>query len=97
MLEKNLVQQDLNQVVKIPQVIVDEQLVLDMIVDEQLVLHMLVVVEDVNRIVVVEELLKIIDCTDVVIVVEWRLHVALDMHIADQSSHCAYPLLISHM
>ncbi|GJR64974.1 hypothetical protein Tco_0011039 [Tanacetum coccineum] len=95
MLEEILVQQDLNQVVEIPQVIIDEQLVLDMIVDEklmldmivdeQLVLHMLVVVEEVNRIVVVGEMLKIVDCT---VMDDWcRLengpHVAIDMHVAD--------------
>ncbi|GKD17019.1 hypothetical protein Tco_1206177, partial [Tanacetum coccineum] len=50
--------------------IVDEPLVLDeqpvqrMIADE-LVLHMIVVVEEMCRIVVVEELLKTVDCTEV--------------------------------
>nr|GEX25735.1 hypothetical protein [Tanacetum cinerariifolium] len=68
-----LVQQDLNQVVEIPQVIVGEQLVLDMIVDEKLVLYMVDdkqrvlhkcgVVEEVNRIVVLEEMLKTVDYT----------------------------------
>ncbi|GJT13448.1 hypothetical protein Tco_0860490 [Tanacetum coccineum] len=67
------VQLDLNQVVEIPQVIVGEQLVLDMIVDEkpvlymvddeQLMLHKFVVVDDVNKIVVIEEMLKTVDYT----------------------------------
>ncbi|GJZ78179.1 hypothetical protein Tco_0642851 [Tanacetum coccineum] len=74
-----MVHQDLNQVVETLLVIVDEQLVLDMIIngklvldmiaDEQLVLHMIVVMEEVNRIVVGEELLKTVggtkmDCTE---------------------------------
>ncbi|GJU09267.1 hypothetical protein Tco_1125697 [Tanacetum coccineum] len=68
-----VVQQDLNEVVEIPQVIVGEQLVLDTIVDEKLVLYMVddeqvvlykfVAMEEVNRIVVVEEMLKKIDYT----------------------------------
>ncbi|GJX09365.1 hypothetical protein Tco_0199224 [Tanacetum coccineum] len=43
--------------------IVDKQLVLDMIADEQLVLDMIVVVEEMSRFVIVEELLKSVDCT----------------------------------
>ncbi|GKA24014.1 metal transporter Nramp6-like protein [Tanacetum coccineum] len=67
-----MVQQDPNQFVEILLVIVDEQMVLDMIVNEPLVLdeqlvalHIVVVVEEMCRIVVVEELLKTIDCTEV--------------------------------
>ncbi|GKE85482.1 hypothetical protein Tco_1559224, partial [Tanacetum coccineum] len=43
--------------------VVNGQLVLDMIADEQLVLHMIVVMEEVNRIVVGEEMLKTVDYT----------------------------------
>ncbi|GJQ95626.1 hypothetical protein Tco_0006765 [Tanacetum coccineum] len=69
-----MVHQDLNQVVETLLVIVDEQLVLDMIVDEQLVLdmianelvlNMVVVMEEMCRIVFVEELLKTGNCTKV--------------------------------
>ncbi|GKA22056.1 hypothetical protein Tco_0708018 [Tanacetum coccineum] len=102
-----MVQQDPNQVVEILLVIVDEQMVLDMIVNEPLVLdeqlvalHIVVVVEEMCRIVVVEELLNTIDCTEVDCTevedcyrMKHGLHVALDTHIADQSLNCAYPLL----
>ncbi|GKC84553.1 hypothetical protein Tco_1140270, partial [Tanacetum coccineum] len=75
-----MVHQDLNQVVETLLVIVDEQLVLDMIVDEplvldeqlvldmianELVLNMVVVMEEMCRIVFVEELLKTGNCTKV--------------------------------
>ncbi|GKA74923.1 hypothetical protein Tco_0781301, partial [Tanacetum coccineum] len=75
-----MVQQDLNQLVETLLVIVDEHLVLDMIIDEplvldeqlvqhmitdELVLHMFVVVEEMCRIVVVEEFLKTVDGTKV--------------------------------
>ncbi|GKF39271.1 hypothetical protein Tco_0119332, partial [Tanacetum coccineum] len=48
-----MVQHDLNQVVEIPMVIVDEQIMLDMIVDEPMVLDEQL------------ELLKTVDCTEV--------------------------------
>ncbi|GJZ33329.1 hypothetical protein Tco_0578765 [Tanacetum coccineum] len=75
-----MVPQDLNQVVETLLVIVDEQLVLDMIIDEplvldeqlvhrmiddELVLHIFVVVEEMCIIVIVEELLKTVDGTEV--------------------------------
>ncbi|GKA23158.1 hypothetical protein Tco_0709120 [Tanacetum coccineum] len=80
--------------------VLDEQLVQRMIADE-LVLHMIVVVEEMCRIVVIEELLKTVDCTEVDCTevddccsMEHGPHVALDMHIIDQSLTRSYPLLI---
>ncbi|GJZ76001.1 hypothetical protein Tco_0640466 [Tanacetum coccineum] len=74
-----MVQQDLNPVVGISLVTVYEQLVLQMVVDEplvlveqlvlyiiiddQLMLYMIDVVEEVDRIVVVEEMLKTVNYT----------------------------------
>ncbi|GJX17913.1 hypothetical protein Tco_0218745 [Tanacetum coccineum] len=79
-MEETLVQHDLNQVVEIQQVIGNEQMVLDMIVDEKLVLHMVddeqlvhhnfIVVEEVNRIIVFEEMLKTVGYTVVGCTVE---------------------------
>ncbi|GJU58117.1 hypothetical protein Tco_1235883 [Tanacetum coccineum] len=74
--------------------VVNEKQVLYRIDDEQLVIYNFVVVEEVNRIVVVEELLKTVDgtemgCTEVD---GCRMGVR-----ADESLSYAYPLLTSHL
>ncbi|GJX21103.1 hypothetical protein Tco_0223780 [Tanacetum coccineum] len=68
--------------------VVDEKQVLHRIDDEQLVLHNFVVMDEVSRIVVVEEMLKTMDYTVVGCTIECCKMESKYMHIADQSLHC---------